>query len=236
MQAFRLVVLTLIGVIIAWFVIMAVDMQLFLNTNVDPTVVGTVAINRTDIDARCGIGYQGSVIQVDYKLNTKGQIVYLCPLGLWPIRDRVVATTITEDLKRTLPPTQLTRITQFYAVPQTSAQVFNPIVQPQPMSANAPLTQPTATTPTQTFQTTTTTTTTPASPAAVSPEPEPLPGAPITPPSPSTPIMPAPTPAQPTTTIQATPNTVSPSEPITIPPSPNPPPLAEPTQETTTTP
>jgi hypothetical protein len=111
----RLMVFTVIGVIGIWFVIMSINVHLFLHTDIDSDVSGIVPISRTDIGNQCGDQYQNSNEFVDFKLNTGNQIVYLCPLGISPIRHTVIATTLTDKFKALLTPKQLAKISAAYA-------------------------------------------------------------------------------------------------------------------------
>jgi hypothetical protein len=109
MQAnLRFFLYAVFGVLAIWFLIMVIDTQVFLHTNADDIVSGTVPMNRTDIGDRCGAEYDKSVSLVDYKLTPEGQIIYQCPLGLSPIRRKVTAIMITDAFRQFLRPAQLT--------------------------------------------------------------------------------------------------------------------------------
>jgi hypothetical protein len=140
----RLMILTTIGVVITWFIVMTVDTHAFLQADIDPTVSGIIPMNRTDIGAQCGEEYENSNHVVTYKLNSKNQIVYLCPLGIWPIRNTVVAVNLTDQFRKTLTPAALQKINATYA-PEPAAASVNPTSQPAAagsatpaMNANAP--------------------------------------------------------------------------------------------------
>jgi hypothetical protein len=93
----RLVMLTIISLIALWFISMTVNRNIFMHT--DREIAGTVPYIRTDIGTQCGSNLSPTQF-VEYKLNTKGQIIYLCPQGLWPIQKQVVANTLTPELKQ----------------------------------------------------------------------------------------------------------------------------------------
>jgi hypothetical protein len=131
----RLIIFTIIGVIGIWFITMTVDVHIFLHSDIDPLVSGNIPLNRTDISDQCGADNQNSAELIDYKLNTANQIVYLCPLGIWPIRSTVVAATISDNFRRTLSASQLAKVNAAY--PPQSEQLVNPAAAPnQPPPAN----------------------------------------------------------------------------------------------------
>jgi hypothetical protein len=131
MQAnLRFFLYAVFGVLAIWFLIMVIDTQVFLHTNADDIVSGTVPMNRTDIGDRCGAEYDKSVSLVDYKLTPEGQIIYQCPLGLSPIRRKVTAIMITDAFRQFLRPAQLTRILQFYPVAATAPAAGAVVVTP----------------------------------------------------------------------------------------------------------
>jgi hypothetical protein len=67
--------------------------------HVDKEIAGTVPYIRTDIGSKCGENLN-STLFVEYKLNTKGQIIYLCPQGVWPIQKQVVADVLSPELRQ----------------------------------------------------------------------------------------------------------------------------------------
>ncbi len=93
----RLVMLTLFSLMALWFISMSINRNIFMHT--DREFAGTVPYIRTDIGTQCGANLSPTLF-VEYKLNTKGQIVYLCPQGMWPIQKQVVANTLTPELKQ----------------------------------------------------------------------------------------------------------------------------------------
>ena len=126
-DALRTIMFTIIGLVILWFIAMTVDTHLFLNTDVDSVVFGSVPMNRTDIGDRCGQEYVNDGTLVDYKMNSSGAIVYLCPLGLSPIRGKVTANTVPDAFRRTLTPPQQIKVLSYYPmVPAAAAVLVNP--------------------------------------------------------------------------------------------------------------
>jgi hypothetical protein len=151
MQAnFRFFLYAVFGVLAIWFLMMVIDIYVFMHTDVDDVVSGTVPMNRTDIGDRCGSEYDKSASLVDYKLSKEGQIIYLCPPGLSPIRSKVTAITITDAFRQSLIPAQLARISQFYPVavkaPATAVVVI-PQTQGAPVETAAPAPAPVLPTP-----------------------------------------------------------------------------------------
>jgi hypothetical protein len=92
----RLVMWTIVSLAGLWFITMTVNRNLFMHT--DREFAGTVPYIRTDIGSRCGVNIQSTEF-VEYKLNTKGQIVYLCPQGFWPLQKQVVAVILSPELR-----------------------------------------------------------------------------------------------------------------------------------------
>lgn len=136
MQAnLRLVVWTLVGVAALWFVIMTANRNLFLHSDVDRTFYGTIAISQTDIGDQCGADYRNSFEPVEYKMNAQGQIVYLCPQGIWPIQRTVVAATIPNNFRKILSPTLIKKLDVVYAPP---AAVTNTMGSPAAQQQAAP--------------------------------------------------------------------------------------------------
>jgi hypothetical protein len=129
----RLIIFTIIGVVGIWFVTMTADVHIFLHSDIDPLVSGNIPLNRTDIGDQCGADNQNSGALIDYKLNTANQIVYLCPLGVWPIRSTVIAATISDNFRRTLSATQLAKVNAAY--PPQSEQLVNPAATPNQQPA-----------------------------------------------------------------------------------------------------
>jgi hypothetical protein len=110
----RLMIFTAVGVVIVWFIIMIIDVHVFLHSDINETVSGNIPMSRTDIGDRCGSEYVNSNTVVDYKLNMEGQIVYLCPTGISPIRSRVTAMVIPEAFRRSLTPAQQAKVLMTY--------------------------------------------------------------------------------------------------------------------------
>lgn len=115
---------TVAAIIVAWFVTLTINRNLFLNTNIDPIVQGTTIIANTDIGTRCGSDVNKNEV-IEYKLSAAGKIIYLCPLGFWPVQKEIVAVTLTPDFRRQLNPAQLAKIKVFY--PEAPAPVTQSI-------------------------------------------------------------------------------------------------------------
>jgi hypothetical protein len=147
----RLIILSLVGLIIIWFMVMVVDIHMFLHTDADDLVFGVTSMNSTDIGDRCGTEYVNSRTLVDFKLSPQsGQIFYLCPPGLLPIRTKVVANTLSDTFRKQLTPAQQIKVLTFYPVAQATpvAPVANPATEntaPLPMSNTPPPVQSTTT-------------------------------------------------------------------------------------------
>jgi hypothetical protein len=134
----RLLIWTLVGILAVWFIVMSADVYLFTHSDADEVVYGTVAMNRTDIGDRCGTAYVNSPTLIDFKLNSQGQIVYLCPLGVSPVRETVVAMTIPDMERRGFTPAQQAKINATYPV---AAGNGSPVPQPEAMNAGTPQAQ-----------------------------------------------------------------------------------------------
>jgi hypothetical protein len=153
----RIAILTVVGLLVIWFMIMTVDIHMFLHTDADDIVFGTVPMNRTDIGDRCGTEYVNSTTMVDFKLNGEGQIVYLCPPGISPIRSTVTAVTLSDAFRKMLSPAQQVKVIASYPavqavtpaaqpnVPQTNAAQPPAAAPSQPMSNTPPPVQSTST-------------------------------------------------------------------------------------------
>ena len=113
LRFFLWIVVTLL---VAWFTTMTVSRNLFFNYNADSLVSGTVAIQNTDIGNQCGAPSSNELI--DYKLTRDGKIIYLCPLGFWPIQKRIVAINLTDNFRKNLPTPFLSKISVYYPEPQ----------------------------------------------------------------------------------------------------------------------
>ena len=129
----RLMIFTIIGVVVAWFMVMIIDIHMFLHSDINDSVSGEVPMMRTDIGDQCGSEYVNSATLVDFKLNNSGQIVYLCPLGMSPIRKTVIANTLPAAFRNSLTPAQKAKITVTY--PDLTPQV---IPAAQPMNGAVP--------------------------------------------------------------------------------------------------
>jgi hypothetical protein len=156
-DALRTIMFTIIGLVILWFIAMTVDTHIFLDTDIDTVVFGTVPMNRTDIGDRCGQEYVNDTTLVDYKMNSSGAMVYLCPLGLSPIRTKVTANSIPDAFRRTLTPPQQIKVLSYYPV--------------APAAAAAPVTTAPAATAPQPVAPTSAPATTPAPPMSSEPPP-----------------------------------------------------------------
>ncbi|MES2217195.1 MAG: hypothetical protein V4501_02160 [Pseudomonadota bacterium] len=138
----RWFILTVVGLFVIWFMIMTVDIYVFLHTDADDVVFGTVPMNRTDIADRCGTEYVNSGTMVDFKLNGGGQIVYLCPLGLSPIRSKVTAVTLPDAFRKILTPAQQIKVIATY--PMTVQSLTPPAAQPSNANPTPDTTAPVA--------------------------------------------------------------------------------------------
>jgi hypothetical protein len=122
MQAnLRFFLYTVFGVLAIWYMLMVIDIHVFMHTDVDDIVSGTMPLNRTDIGERCGAEYANSPSLVDYKLTSEGVLKYLCPPGISPIRSKVTAEVVTDAFRRTLSAAQQAKIMQFYPVAAPAA-------------------------------------------------------------------------------------------------------------------
>lgn len=126
-QNLVLIFYTLIAIVVLWFLTMTVSRNLFLHSDSDLSISGTVAINDTDIGNQCGDDYTNSSEPVEYKLNNEGKIVYLCPQGLWPIQSKVVAATLTDQFRNSLSPAAQAKLLQLYP-PQPTQPATNPFL------------------------------------------------------------------------------------------------------------
>ena len=122
-----LILWTFIGIAAVWFLAMSINRNIFLHSDIDMTVYGTVPMNITDIGSQCGDEYASSNEQVEFKLNTEGRIVYLCPQGWSPLQKKVTAVILTDNFRRTLRPNEQTKVSINYPL-QTEAQPTNPYV------------------------------------------------------------------------------------------------------------
>jgi hypothetical protein len=113
-EIFRRLVWLIAGFMGVWLLAMAVSQSIFSRIDSDFIVRGTIAINNTDIDNQCGMAAKNSNAYVEYKLTVSGRVIYLCPLGWWPIQKRVVAKVLTDNFKRAIPPDYLMKIKPFY--------------------------------------------------------------------------------------------------------------------------
>lgn len=128
-----LIIWTVIGFVAAWVFAMSISRNSFLHYDVDASVVGVVNISKTDIGDQCGTDAQASDEKVDYKLDEKNKIVYLCPQTWWPIQDTVIAATITDAFKNSLSPAQQAKVIAAYPEQQKQAPA-NPFIAPSPPS------------------------------------------------------------------------------------------------------
>jgi hypothetical protein len=110
----RLIMWTAVGVIAIWFIAMTVNRNIFTHANVARRIVGTVPMSKTDIGDKCGSEYVSSDRLVEFKLNSTGQIVYLCPQGLWPIQQSVIAITLSHEFITRLSPEVAARLEIYY--------------------------------------------------------------------------------------------------------------------------
>ncbi len=124
MQNFPLLLWTIIGLAAAWLIAMTVNRNIFMHYDIDRTVQGTTLVKFTDIADQCGTNTDPNDA-VEYKLSEEGQIIYLCPQGIWPIQKVVAAVTLTPEFRRRLNPLLLKKIVQFYP-----EQVAQPSVNP----------------------------------------------------------------------------------------------------------
>lgn len=122
---------TLIGIAVAWFLMMSISRNIFLHSDIDISVYGTVPMNITDIGNQCGDDYVNSNERIEFKLNTAGKIVYLCPQGLSPIQKKVTAVILTDDFRNTLRPNEQAKVFISYPL-QAAAPPVNPYVSTQP--------------------------------------------------------------------------------------------------------
>jgi len=125
----RFLLFVLSSVIGIWILVMAVNRNLFLHMDADLTVYGSTTIVNTDIGDRCGTGINPNT-QIEYKLNLKGEIVYLCPQGFWPIQKVVIANTLSEQFRNSLNPGAADKVLQHYPVQpkQEQGAAANPFI------------------------------------------------------------------------------------------------------------
>jgi hypothetical protein len=124
----KLIIWTLVGLIGAWFIAMTINRNIFLHSDVDRSIVGIMAISKTDIADSCGTEYVNSNEVVEYKLNSSGQIMYLCPQGWWPIQKVIAAGTITDEFRSRIAPVMRSKLNRFY--PQAAAGTAQTTTQP----------------------------------------------------------------------------------------------------------
>jgi hypothetical protein len=124
-----LIIWTIIGIIAAWFLAMTINRNIFLHTDADLSVYGTVAINNTDIGNQCGDEFINSSERVEFKLTQTGRIMYLCPQEWSPIQKKVTAVTLTDDFRRSLRPNELDKVSIHYPL-QAEAPPINPYLTP----------------------------------------------------------------------------------------------------------
>ncbi|MDR3476638.1 MAG: hypothetical protein P4M14_01235 [Gammaproteobacteria bacterium] len=126
-QNLVLIIWTIIGIIAVWFLAMAINRNIFLHTDADLSVYGSVAIINTDIGNQCGDEYINSTEQVEFKLTQTGKIVYLCPQGWSPLQKKVTAVTLTDEFRRSLRPNELDKVSIHYPL-QVAAPPINPYI------------------------------------------------------------------------------------------------------------
>jgi hypothetical protein len=143
----KLIIYTIAGLFVLWFIALTVNRNIFLHTDIDGAFYGTVAMNKTDIGDQCGSNNSNNYEIIEYKLNARGQIVYLCPQDLWPIQKIVIAATVSDDLRRTFAPVVQKRIATLYPPPAQPAVPALNTAPPPPDAAPAPQQQPAASTP-----------------------------------------------------------------------------------------
>jgi hypothetical protein len=142
----KLVIYTIVGLFVLWFIAMTVNRNIFLHSDIDGTFYGTVAMNKTDIGEQCGSETSNNFEMIEYKLNQKDQIIYLCPQGLWPIQKTVIAVNVSDDLRRTFSPAVFAKINAIYPpVATVAAPTLNtaapPVEVPTAAATAVPATQ-----------------------------------------------------------------------------------------------
>jgi hypothetical protein len=128
MENMRLILWTVVAAAAIWFITMTVNRNIFNHSNVERSLTGTIPMSRTDIGDKCGAQYVNANEFVQYKVTPTGQLVYLCPQGLWPIQTTVNAVTLTPDFRNTVSPTFRAKLDLYYppaGATQTNNNPFN---------------------------------------------------------------------------------------------------------------
>jgi hypothetical protein len=143
----RLVMWTVAALVAAWVIVMTAQRNLFIYSDVNSGLHGTIPMDKTDIGAQCGAKWVNSNQQVIYKVDNAGHLLYLCPRGLWPIQDTIQAAALTNGFKTSVSDETLSALNVLYPgatnpVPDAGTVVTSPTRQSTPIPINRQQTTP----------------------------------------------------------------------------------------------